>query len=79
MFLNFAGLRTLVSYKPVSYIKKSVGILGVMTLNKNNSINEDKIMHRKFFEIINQTFSSFYEEFFSLYFYLLALRKDYAF
>ena len=24
MFLNFSGLRDLVSYKPVSYIKKSV-------------------------------------------------------
>ena len=45
MFLNFSGLRALVSYNQF-LIYKSVGILGV-TLNKNNSINDDKIMHRK--------------------------------
>ena len=47
-----------------------------MALNKNNSINDDKIMHRKSLQIINQKLSSTYE---SLFVYLLALRKHYAF
>ena len=36
-------------------------------------------MHRKSLEIINQKYSSSYEAYFSLFVYLLALRKHYAF
>ena len=46
-----------------------------MDLNKNNSINDDKIMHRKSLEIINQKISLSYGAYFSLFVYLLALRK----